>query len=80
MARKLARNVNVNGVLYGPDGETPSKEIADQITNPKAWEAEDDSVPTLESDPAVQDDDESESTPKPAKKVAAKKAAASSGS
>ena len=41
-ARKLVANVNIAGVLYGPDGETPSAEVAEQITNPKAWGADED--------------------------------------
>lgn len=37
MARKLIANVYVDGVLYGPAGKSPSKDVAEQITNPKAW-------------------------------------------
>lgn len=37
MARKLTANVYVDGVLYGPAGKSPSKDVAEQITNPKAW-------------------------------------------
>jgi len=36
-ARELKANVYVDGVLYGPDGEKPSAEVAKAITNPKAW-------------------------------------------
>lgn len=36
MARKLAANVYVGEDLYRA-GTSPAKEIADQITNPKAW-------------------------------------------
>lgn len=36
MARKLAANVYVGETLYRA-GTSPEKEIADQITNPKAW-------------------------------------------
>ena len=36
-ARELKANVYVDGVLYGPDGEKPSAEVAKEITNPKAW-------------------------------------------
>lgn len=35
--RKLKANVWVAGDLYEA-GSTPSKEIADQISNPKAWD------------------------------------------
>lgn len=34
--RKLAANVWVGGVFYA-SGSTPEKDVADQITNPKAW-------------------------------------------
>lgn len=34
--KALASNVYVGGDLYEA-GSTPSKEIADQITNPNAW-------------------------------------------
>jgi hypothetical protein len=34
--RKLASNVWVGGELYEA-GSAPPKEVADQITNPKAW-------------------------------------------
>lgn len=37
MAKELTKNVWVDGVLYGPDGEKPSAEVAKEITNPKAW-------------------------------------------
>jgi len=37
MAKELTRNVYVDGVLYGPDGEKPSADVAKEITNPKAW-------------------------------------------
>lgn len=43
-SKKLARNVAVGGVMY-PAGSTPDKEIADQITNPKAWVDGDDATP-----------------------------------
>ncbi len=43
MAKKLARNVNINGVTYEAGTSVP-KDIADQITNEKAWE-KDDSAP-----------------------------------
>lgn len=36
MARKLAANVYVGGVLHAA-GSSPDKDVADQITNPKAW-------------------------------------------
>ena len=34
--KKLAANVYVGSVLYEA-GSSPEKEIAEQITNPKAW-------------------------------------------
>lgn len=37
MAKELIANVYVDGVLYGPDGEKPSAEVAKQIDNPNAW-------------------------------------------
>lgn len=43
--KKLARNVYVGGNVYAA-GSTPPKEIADQITNEKAWaEKVDDRTP-----------------------------------
>lgn len=57
-ARKLAANVWVGGQLFEA-GSSPEKEIAEQITNPKAWGKDVD-----ESAPAA-----------PAKKAAAKPAA-----
>lgn len=39
--RKLAANVYV-GDQFHEAGSTPPKEVADQITNPKAWGAEPD--------------------------------------
>lgn len=36
---KLSSTVIVNGVAYAR-GSTPPKEVADQITNPAAWEEE----------------------------------------
>ncbi len=35
--KKLAAYVHVGGQVFAP-GDTPPKEFADQITNPKAWE------------------------------------------
>lgn len=35
--KALAANVYVDGTLYGPAGQKPSDEVAEQITNPKAW-------------------------------------------
>lgn len=35
--RKLASNVWVDGVLYLA-GDSPEKAVADQITNPNAWD------------------------------------------
>lgn len=39
MSKKLAKNVIVDGVLYGA-GTVPPKDVADEITNPKAWDAD----------------------------------------
>lgn len=47
MARQLAANVYVGDTLY-PAGSTPPKDIAEQITNPKAWGDTD--TPAAESD------------------------------
>jgi hypothetical protein len=41
-SRKLARNVIIGGTLYAA-GETPPKDVADQITNPNAWGGDEDS-------------------------------------
>lgn len=41
MSRKLAKNVWVDGVLHEA-GSSPSKDVADRITNPKAWGKGDD--------------------------------------
>lgn len=38
-ARKLARYTTIAGTTYAP-GDTPSKEHAELIDNPKVWEAE----------------------------------------
>lgn len=39
MARKLTKNVYVGETLYRA-GSTPPKDIAEQITNPKAWDGD----------------------------------------
>lgn len=38
--KRLATYVHVDGAVYGPDDEVPA-EVAEQITNPKAWASED---------------------------------------
>jgi hypothetical protein len=43
--KKLAANVWVDGVLYLADS-SPEKDVADQITNPKAWGEVDDKSAT----------------------------------
>lgn len=50
-ARKLARYTTVGGKTYAP-GETPSKEHAELIDNPKVWEADEvaDIAPDDEAD------------------------------
>lgn len=72
MARKLAANVYVGETLYRA-GTSPEKEIADQITNPKAW-GEDEDGNAL---PDVDTDADGDDAPAPAKKTAAKRPAAS---
>ena len=37
--KKLAANVYVNGDFHAA-GTSPDKDVADQITNPRAWDAE----------------------------------------
>lgn len=37
--KKLARNTTINGVTYEA-GTVPPADVAKEITNPKAWEAE----------------------------------------
>jgi hypothetical protein len=44
--KKLARNVNINGTTYLA-GESVPKDIADQITNEKAWQADEDAPERL---------------------------------
>ena len=36
MSRRLASYVHVEGQVYGPDADVPA-EVAEKITNPKAW-------------------------------------------
>lgn len=50
--KKLAANVWVNGEFHEA-GSTPPKEVADQIANPKAWNAPEDETeqPIGDSDP-----------------------------
>jgi len=45
--KKLARYVTVAGTTYGPSDDVPA-EIAEQITNPKAWVAADEQPPVVE--------------------------------
>lgn len=56
MAKQLKANVWVDGVLYGPDGEKPNAEVSKQITNEKAWEDADDSVPPGPGAPGTEKD------------------------
>jgi len=51
--RKLARNVYVDGVLHLA-GSTPEKDVAEQISNPKAWgdTASEDAAAFPEGDPS----------------------------
>ena len=72
MGRKLTKNVWVNGEFYAA-GSTPDKDVAELITNPKAWEADEASDAPDPADDVVADEDADE---KPAKKTAAKKTAA----
>lgn len=69
MSRELAANVYVDGVLYEA-GSTPPKDVAEKITNPKAWGESSTPAP---ADPPADD----APAPKPAKKAAAKKTASS---
>lgn len=82
MARTLAANVYVGEELYRA-GTSPAKEIADQITNPKAWADGKGSEPA-ESAPASTSTDAASGTAAedkaaedkaPAPKAPAKKAA-----
>lgn len=50
MAKDLKVNVYVDGVLYGPAGKKPSAEVAERITNPKAWDSSKDSDDGSKSD------------------------------
>lgn len=47
--KKLAANVYVDGVLHKA-GTTPDKKVADQITNPRAWDAD---TATADADPGT---------------------------
>ena len=62
--RTLAATVHVNGVVY-PAGASVPAEVADQITNPKAWGEE-----PAKSEP--KGDDSGKSEPKPKSKGKAK--------
>jgi len=74
MARHLTANVWVGGVYYAA-GSTPPKEVADQITNPKAWGDKPDVDEPV--DPAeVVVGGTPEPSAAPVKKAAAKKAPA----
>lgn len=42
--KKLARNTTINGTTYEA-GTVPPADVAKEITNPKAWEAPEDSQP-----------------------------------
>lgn len=52
--KKLAGYVHVNGQAYGPEDDLP-KDVAEQVTNPKAWassadDSDDGSVPLAYED------------------------------
>jgi hypothetical protein len=52
MAGKLVTNVFVDGNWYGPNDRVPA-EVAEQITNPKAWAET--PAPEPKADPSVAD-------------------------
>lgn len=62
MAKQLAANVYVDGELHEA-GSTPPKEIADRITNPRAW--------------GEDADDDAEEAPAPAKKTTSRRSSGS---
>jgi hypothetical protein len=47
--KKLARNVTVGTVTYGPKDDVPP-EVMEKITNPKAWVPDNDETPTDEAE------------------------------
>jgi hypothetical protein len=63
MSKKLGRSVNIDGVTYEA-GSEPPKEVADQITNPKAWEAGPESAETPADEDRFVGDVASDSPPK----------------
>lgn len=69
MARTLAANVYVGETLYRA-GTSPEKEIAEQITNPKAWGETEDAAEPAAPEPTPDPEPAS-----PAKKTAAKRTA-----
>jgi hypothetical protein len=46
--KKLARNTTINGVTYDA-GTVPPADVAKEITNPKAWEAEADEAAAVDT-------------------------------
>lgn len=44
MAKELVRTVVVDGTVYAPGDDVPA-DVAEQITNPAAWESEDEPTP-----------------------------------
>lgn len=54
MARTLARNVHVAGTFFKA-GDSPDKEYAEQITNPKAWGEADEKADPSGSDSGAAD-------------------------
>lgn len=44
MGRKLAQYVHINGQVFAP-GDEPPADVAEQITNPAAWEGADEEEP-----------------------------------
>jgi hypothetical protein len=65
MGKRLVTHVAVGGVVYGPEDDVPA-DVAELITNPKAWG----------EDPPANGDDEKPAAKPAAKKTAAKKSAA----
>lgn len=46
--KKLARNTTINGVTYEA-GTVPPADVAKEINNPKAWEAEGETVAAVDT-------------------------------
>lgn len=79
MGRQLVAFVHVDGQVYGPGDDVPD-EVAEKITNPKAWATEADEVDDAETEDEAEgteessdDSDESEAPAKrPTRRTASK--------